>query len=95
MGVGVGHDLVEDVVIPLDLQLEGDAGLFQEVSFDIGGGDFQVAAEVNSDELALNTWVNMCTIVYSRLWKAIVDPSGIRGNHDVPHPVVSHDAMRR
>merc|ERR1719427_440197 len=50
--VGVGHDLVEDVVIPLDLQLEGDAGLFQEVSFDIGGGDFQVPAEVNSDELA-------------------------------------------
>ena len=95
LGVGVGHDLVEDVVIPLDLQLEGDAGLFQEVSFDIGGGDFQVAAEVNSDELALNTCVDMCTKIYSRVWKAIVDPSGIRGKHVVPDPVVSHDVMRR
>jgi len=50
--IGVGHDLVEDVVIPLDLQLEGDPRLFQKVSFDIRRRDFEVRPEVNADELA-------------------------------------------
>ena len=53
MRIGVGHDLVEDVVIPLDLQLEGDARLFQKVGLDIGGGDFGSGAEVDTDEFTL------------------------------------------
>merc|ERR1719315_538676 len=31
LGIGVGHELVEDMVISLDLQLEGDTGLLQKV----------------------------------------------------------------
>merc|ERR1712002_669543 len=50
-GISVGHDLVEDVVISLDLQLEGDTGLFQKVGLDIGGGDLHVGAELDTDEL--------------------------------------------
>merc|ERR550519_217630 len=50
--VSVGHELIEDVVIPLDLQLEGDASLFQKVGLDIGGGDLGGGAEVDTDELA-------------------------------------------
>ena len=52
-GISVGHDLVEDVVISLDLQLEGDTGLLQEVGLDIGGGDFVGGAEVDTDEFTL------------------------------------------
>merc|ERR1712042_108292 len=51
LDVSVGHDLVEDVVISLDLQLEGDTGLLQKVGLDIGGGDFGGGAEVDTDEL--------------------------------------------
>ena len=47
------HQLVEDVVISLDLQLESDTGLLQKVGLDIGGGDFVGGAEVNTDELTL------------------------------------------
>ena len=53
LGVSVGHDLVEDVVISLDLQLEGDAGLLQKVGLDIGGGDLHVGAELDTDEHTL------------------------------------------
>ena len=53
LGVGVGHDLVEDVVIPLDLQLKGDAGLFQKVSFNIGCGNLVGRPEMDPDELTL------------------------------------------
>merc|ERR1719447_1452014 len=49
-GVGVGHQLVEDMVIPFDLQLEGDTGLLQKVGLDIGGGDFGSGAEMDTDE---------------------------------------------
>merc|ERR1719428_1289820 len=35
LGIGVGHQLVEDMVISLDLQLEGDTGLLQKVGLDI------------------------------------------------------------
>merc|ERR1719193_200291 len=51
VGIRVGHQLVEDVVIPLDLKLEGDARLFQEVGLDIGGGDLGGGAEMDTDEL--------------------------------------------
>merc|ERR1712142_465000 len=50
LGIGVGHQLVEDMVISLDLQLEGDTGLLQKVGLDIGGGDFGSGAEVDTDE---------------------------------------------
>merc|ERR1719495_134131 len=50
LGIGVGHELVEDMVISLDLQLEGDTGLLQKVGLDIGGGDFGGGAEVDTDE---------------------------------------------
>merc|ERR1719309_1113613 len=50
-GVGIGHDLVEDVVVPLDLQLEGDPGLLEQVCLNIGGGDFGGGAKVDTDEL--------------------------------------------
>merc|ERR1712131_11169 len=51
LGVSIGHQLVEDVVISLDLKLEGDTGLLQKVSLDIGGSNLQVRSEVNTDEL--------------------------------------------
>ena len=54
MRVGVGHDLVKDVVISLDFQLKGDAGFLQQVSLDVSRSDFQVAAEMNTNELALH-----------------------------------------
>merc|ERR1719347_1089834 len=50
LGIGVGHQLIEDMVISLDLQLEGDTGLLQKVGLDIGGGDFGSGAEVDTDE---------------------------------------------
>merc|ERR1719347_356532 len=50
LGIGVGHQLVEDMVISLDLQLEGDTGLLQKVGLDIGGGDFGSGAEMDTDE---------------------------------------------
>ena len=56
--VSVGHDLVEDVVISLNLQLEGDTGLLQEVGLNIGGGDLHVGSELNTDELSLNVQIN-------------------------------------
>ena len=52
-GVSIGHQLVEDVVISLDLKLEGDTRLLQKVCLDIGGRDLQVGAEVNTDKLTL------------------------------------------
>merc|ERR1719348_2488421 len=51
LDVSVGHDLVEDVVISLDLELEGDTGLLQKVGLDIGGGDLAGGSEVDTDEL--------------------------------------------
>ncbi len=53
LGIGVGHQLVEDMVISLDLQLEGDTGLLQKVGLDIGGGDFGSGAEMDTDEFTL------------------------------------------
>ena len=53
LGVVRAHELVKDVVVPLDLKLESDAGLFQKVGLDIGGGDLVGGAEVDTDELTL------------------------------------------
>merc|ERR1719516_486608 len=50
LGVSIGHELVEDVVISLDLKLEGDTGLLQKVGLDIGGRDLGSGTEVNTDE---------------------------------------------
>ena len=41
------------MVIPLDFQLEGDAGLLQKVSLDIGCGNLVSRPEMDSNELAL------------------------------------------
>merc|ERR1719447_2207878 len=51
LGVGIRHQLVEDVVISLNLKLEGDTGLLQKVGLNIGGGDLGGGAEVDTDEL--------------------------------------------
>merc|ERR1719383_68051 len=51
LGVSVGHQLVEDVVVTLDLELEGDTGLLQKIGLDIGGGDLGGGTEVDTDEL--------------------------------------------
>jgi hypothetical protein len=53
MGVSLGHDLVEDVVVPLNRQLEGDTGFLQQVGLDIGSSDLGGWAEVDTDELTL------------------------------------------
>ena len=53
LGVVRAHELVENVVISLDLQLEGNTGLLQKVGLDIGGGNFVGGAEVDTDELTL------------------------------------------
>merc|ERR1739838_1017853 len=52
LGVSIGHQLVEDMVISFNLQLEGDTGLLQKVGLDISGGDFGGGAEVDTDELS-------------------------------------------
>ena len=53
MRVSIRHQLVENVVISLDFQLEGNARLFQKVGLDIGRGDFEVGTEVDTDEFTL------------------------------------------
>merc|ERR1712142_408017 len=52
LGVSVGHDLVEDVVISLNLELESDTRLLQKVGLNISGGDLRSGAKVNTDELS-------------------------------------------
>ena len=47
------HELIEDVVIPLDFQLKGDARLFQQISLDICRGNFVGRTKVDANELAL------------------------------------------
>ena len=53
LGVVRAHELIEDVIVPLDLKLESNARLFQKVGLDIGGGDLVGGAEMNTDELTL------------------------------------------
>ena len=47
------HHLVEDVVRPLHLLLEGDPGLLQEVGLDVAARQLTLDVEVDADELAL------------------------------------------
>ena len=61
LGVVRAHELVENVVISLDLQLEGNTGLLQKVGLDIGGGNFVGGAEVDTDELTLWTKNKTCS----------------------------------
>ena len=53
LGHGWLHHLVEDVVGPLHLLLEGDPRLLQEVGLDVAPGQFPLDVEVDPDELAL------------------------------------------
>lgn len=48
------HHLVEDVVAPLHLLLEGDPGLLQEVGLDVTARQFPLDIEVDADELSLS-----------------------------------------
>ena len=48
------HHLVEDVVAPLDLLLEGDPRLLQEVGLDVAARQFSLDVEVDADELSLS-----------------------------------------
>ena len=53
LGIFGAHQLVKDVVIPLDSELKRNAGLFEKVSFDVGRGDLVGRTEVDADELTL------------------------------------------
>ena len=48
------HHLVEDVVAPLDLLLEGDPRLLKEVGLDVAARQFSLDVEVDADELSLS-----------------------------------------
>ena len=47
------HHLVEDVVAPLDLLLEGDPRLLQEVGLYVAARQFSLDVEVDADEFSL------------------------------------------
>ena len=47
------HQLIEDVVGPLHVLLEGDARLLQQVGLDVAAGQLASGVEVDADELAL------------------------------------------
>jgi hypothetical protein len=46
----VGDDLVEDMVVSLTAELEGDSRLFEKIGLNITTGELARSAEVNSDE---------------------------------------------
>ena len=48
------HHLVEDVVAPLDLLLEGDPCLLEEIGLDVASSQLSLDVEVNADELSLS-----------------------------------------
>ena len=48
------HHLVEDVVAPLDLLLEGDPRLLEEVGLDVAARQLALDVEVDTDELSLS-----------------------------------------
>ena len=52
------HQLVEDVVVSLDGQLEGDPRLLQQVSLDVRRRDFVGRTKVDADELTLTSQPN-------------------------------------
>ena len=47
------HDLVEDVVAPLNFLLEGDPGLLQQVSLNVAASQLRLRVEVDADEFSL------------------------------------------
>ena len=48
------HHLVEDVVAPLDLLLEGDPSLLKEIGLDVAPSQLSLDVEVDADELSLS-----------------------------------------
>ncbi len=52
------HQLIEDVVGPLHVLLEGDARLLQQVGLDVAAGQLASGVEVDADELALKVFSN-------------------------------------
>jgi len=54
------HQLIEDVVGPLHVLLEGDARLLQQVGLDVAAGQLASGVEVDADELALQVFSNEC-----------------------------------
>ena len=48
------HHLVEDVVAPLDLLLEGDPSLLEEIGLDVATSQLSLDVEVDADELSLS-----------------------------------------
>ncbi len=54
------HQLIEDVVGPLDVLLEGDARLLQQVGLDVAARQLASGVEVDADELALIVFSNDC-----------------------------------
>ena len=48
------HHLVEDVVAPLDLLLEGDPCLLEEIGLDVAPSQLSLDVEVDADELSLS-----------------------------------------
>jgi len=81
--LSLGENLVEDVVVSLTLELEGDTGLLEKVGLDITGTELTGWAEVNSDKLTesgrvivtgglgvtkgLHSWVSGDNLVFKRL----------------------------
>lgn len=53
LGLALGADLVEDVVVALLLELEGHARLLEQVLLDVGARDLSARPEVDADELTL------------------------------------------
>jgi len=54
------HQLIEDVVGPLHVLLEGDARLLQQVGLDVAARQLASGVEVDADELALQVFSNEC-----------------------------------
>ena len=56
MGIFVAHQLIKYVIVPLDSQLESNAGFLQQVSLDIRGRDLVGRTKVVPDELTLSIY---------------------------------------
>ena len=60
----IGHDVVEDVVAPLQRLLEGDPRLLQEVDLHVSAAQLAGLVEVDADELALEDKTDLSFIVF-------------------------------
>ena len=66
------------MVISLDFKLKRDSGLLQKVSLDIGGGDFEIGTEMDSDEFSLDqgsSGILLFLVSFSELGLPFVSPS--------------------